>query len=342
MTTATATAVDLHQHLWTPSLLTALAARSTPPFVRRDVGAWRLVLDGEPDSLVPADDVDARARLVAADGLDLGIVALSTALGIESLPAADARPLLDAYAYGNADLPDALRSWAAVSLTGNVDETAAELAQRLPAGGDARSPQGRVADSTAGGRSIRQTSAPAQPIGLCLPAAALASPVAVDALGPLLAVLADAGAPLFVHPGPAAAPAGAPAWWPALTDYVAQLQAAWLALTTTGRTAHPTLRIVFAALAGLAPLHHERLTARGGSDAALRDALLFYETSSYGPRALRAMADTVGLSQLVHGSDRPVVTPAPDAVAAGLGDSAWSTLTIANLARLFAPVPTPL
>jgi hypothetical protein len=145
-----------------------------------------------------------------------------------------------------------------------------------------------------------------------------------------------------VHPGPAAAPAGAPAWWPALTDYVAQLQAAWFALTTTGRAAHPSLRIVFAALAGLAPLHHERLTARGGTDAALRDPGLFYETSSYGPRALRAVADAVGLSQLVHGSDRPVVDPAPDAVAAGLGDDAWAAITLANPARLFAPVPSPL
>jgi hypothetical protein len=312
------TAFDLHQHLWTPSLLTALAARSVPPYVRRDVGAWRLVLAGEPDSLIPADDVDARARLVADDGVDVAVVALSSALGIESLPTDEARPLLDAYAHGMADAPPQLAHWAAVPLTGSPDDAAAGLAAALSPGAGASG----------------------APVGLCLPAAALASPAAVERLGPVLDVLQQADAPLFVHPGPAATPAGAPAWWPALTDYVAQLQAAWLALSTTGRSAHPTLAIVFAALAGLAPLHHERLTARGGSDAALRDRRLFYETSSYGPRALRAVADPVGLSQLVHGSDRPVVAPAVEAVAAGLGPTAWDALTVANPARLLAPVPS--
>jgi hypothetical protein len=312
------TSVDLHQHLWTEPLLRALAARSSSPYVRRDGpgGGWRLVLDGEPDSLVPADDVAARARLVGADGLDRAFVALSTALGIESLPVDEAQPLLDAYAAGLADLPLQLGSWAAVALSGDIEEAASGLAQTLTPTGVWRH------------------------VGLCLPAPALASPAAVERLGPLLDVLERFAAPLFVHPGPAASPFGAPAWWPALTDYVAQLQAAWLALGTTGRAAHPTLRIVFAALAGLAPLHHERLTARGGSDAALRDRGLFYETSSYGPGALHCMADVVGLSQLVHGSDRPVVHPAGPG-ATGLGPVAWEALTTANPARLLAPAPSP-
>jgi hypothetical protein len=65
-------------------------------------------------------------------------------------------------------------------------------------------------------------------------------------------------------------------------------------------------------LAGLAPLHHERLASRGaGADP--RDARAFYDTSSYGPDAIGAMAAVVGPDALVHGSDRPVVTPAPPA-----------------------------
>ena len=45
-----------------------------------------------------------------------------------------------------------------------------------------------------------------------------------------------------------------------------QLQAAWWAWHAVGgRSQFPTLRLVFAAGAGLAPLHHERLAARGGT-----------------------------------------------------------------------------
>ena len=95
-----------------------------------------------------------------------------------------------------------------------------------------------------------------------------------------------------------------------MTSYVSQMQAAWLALRTWGRPAFPRLRVCFAMLAGLAPLQAERLAARGG-DAALRDPHTFYDTSSYGPAAIGAMAAVVGADALVHGSDRPVVVPGP-------------------------------
>ena len=48
----------------------------------------------------------------------------------------------------------------------------------------------------------------------------------------------------------------------------AQLQAAWWAWHAFGgRAEFPRLRLCFAAAAGLAPVHHERLTARGGGSA---------------------------------------------------------------------------
>ena len=79
-----------------------------------------------------------------------------------------------------------------------------------------------------------------------------------------------------------------------LTRYVAEMHAAWLAFLHAGRSEHPELRIVFSMLAGLAPLHAERLASRGGPDRCKRgrehDPLTFYDTSSYGP-------------------DRPVVEP---------------------------------
>jgi len=69
--------------------------------------------------------------------------------------------------------------------------------------------------------------------------------------------------------------------------------------------------VVFAMLAGGAPLISERLAARGGPEVDVRDPLVFYDTSSYGPAAVESMARRVGAEQLVYGSDRPVVDPMP-------------------------------
>ena len=112
-------------------------------------------------------------------------------------------------------------------------------------------------------------------------------------------------APLLVHPGPAGAPHDAPPWWSALTSYVASMHTAWYAFLAWGRRAHPRLRVCFAMLAGLAPLHRERLTARGGR--AGSDAGVFLDVSSYGDRAVDAVVREIGIDQLVLGSDRPVV-----------------------------------
>ena len=80
-----------------------------------------------------------------------------------------------------------------------------------------------------------------------------------------------------------------------------------------GEARAPALQVVFAMLAGLAPLHAERLAARGGPSDAVHDRLTFFDTSSYGPRAIDAMLRVVGVDRLLYGSDRPVIEP----VAAG-------------------------
>ncbi len=160
-------------------------------------------------------------------------------------------------------------------------------------------------------------------VGLSLPAGALASVEAVSAVAPLLARLEMRGAPLLVHPGPRwggaltrqagrATSLEEPLWWPALTRYVAGMQAAWLAFAAAGRPRHPRLRVVFSMLAGLAPLHLERLASRGGPRPSLPDPLSrFYvrRPSSYGPATVRLLGEHVGHEQLLYGSDRPVVEP---------------------------------
>jgi hypothetical protein len=86
-----------------------------------------------------------------------------------------------------------------------------------------------------------------------------------------------------VHPGPGRrtgtlaagdeAPAHEPPWWQALTGYVSQMQAAWLAFATAGRARHPGLTVVFSMLAGGAPLLSERLQTRRGPLVDLNDPL---------------------------------------------------------------------
>jgi 6-methylsalicylate decarboxylase len=250
--------------------------------VRRRDGGWWLEVPGEAPSLLPAapDDAEARAALVGDDGAARALVALSSALGAETLPPREAQDLIGAYDAGVGTLPGAFGSWGAIAL---------------------RDPQPGAVDALLDGGHV----------GLCLPTDALATPAAVEALGPVLARLEARNAPLFVHPVADGATDGVPAWWPALTGYVAGLHAAWHAWLAAGRANHPQLRVLFAALAGLAPLHAERLAARGGPTAAADDPSTYYDTSSYGSTALHAMRIAVGADALVHGSDRPYAEPPP-------------------------------
>jgi 6-methylsalicylate decarboxylase len=273
--------IDVHQHLWPEPFVGLLAKRSEPPLIRRRDGALELRLAGEAPSIVSVDDVDQRAELVARDGLDRAVVALSTALGIETLPHDEAEGLLDAYRADALLFPERFRLWASLPL---------------------RSPDPTRVDMLLDEGFV----------GLALPAAAVSTPAGLDRLGFVLERLEARGAPLFVHPGPGAqaGPAGL-GWWTAATDYVSTLHAAWCAWIAHGRRHHPQLRVLFAALAGLAPLHGERIAARGGPVEAGKDARLFYDTSSYGPLAVAAMRQAVGAEQLVYGSDRPVLAASP-------------------------------
>lgn len=338
-------AVDIHQHLWSEPLVEALAARADYPRVRRDGRAWRLDLAPGRSEYLPVESAAERAAHVRADGLDRALIALTPELGVERLPGEEAASLLDAHAALASEAPE-LEIWASTSLH-DLDAAAADLPHRL--------------DGAA---------------GLCLPAGALASPRALEAVAPLLAALERAGKPLLVHPGPLVVPGAAglgdtepldaqgaagrgaagphaaehaaarggvgspaaarrPAWWSELTGGVAQQQAAWLAFADRGRLAHPRLRVVFAGLAGLAPLQFERAAARGGPSGAIGDPGIFYDTSSYGSFAVDAMARLVGGGQLVHGSDRPAVEP-PAGAASALDAAAWHAMATVNAARLLA------
>lgn len=186
--------------------------------------------------------------------------------------------------------------------------------------------------------------------GVCLLATRLTTPSAAGDVLPLLAAIESAGVPVFIHPGPVAGVRDAqPAWWSPATDYVAQQHAAWHAFHHVVRPELPGLRCIFALLAGLAPLHAERTAQRSGTayERGLADQLCFYDTSSCGPRAVRAMATAVGVGQLVHGSDYPVASaasdPVEDAFSAGFAELVRRDRTTRALGYTWVPrerVPT--
>jgi hypothetical protein len=302
--------VDVHQHLLPEQLIAELARRSRPPRLIRRRDGWTFRLSGEPDSVLSLDATNVALRTVEMrrDEVDRALVALSTALGIETLPAEEALPLLEAHHQGIEELPASFGGWGAVQL---------------------EAPDPAEVDAVVGRGCV----------GVSMPATALATPDALAYVGPLLARLEALGAPLFVHPGPVASAGEAgpvkplPVWWPALTDYVAQMQAAWFAFLHGGRREHPRLRVLFAMLAGAAPLQLERFVARGGTAPLAPDPLVFYDTSSYGTRMLEAMAGVVGVEQLVYGSDRPVV----DAGAPPLGPELGRLLRCRNPNSLLTP-----
>lgn len=282
--------IDVHQHLWTEPLVRALADRREFPFVREEHGLTVLYLAGERPYVIDlaSEQPARRAALVERDGLDWALLCLSSPLGIEALPRAQSGALIDAYHDGALALGGPFGVWGAVALD--------------------------RADPDDVDRALDRGC-----IGLSLPAGALSNVGALSRLQGVLGRLEQRGAPLFIHPGPvsagtapgplAQASLADPLWWPALTGYVAGMHASWLTFLTAGRAQHPELRVVFAMLAGLAPLHTERLSARGGPSSQPHDPLVFYDTSSYGASAVSMLEEVAGSEQLLYGSDRPVVEP---------------------------------
>jgi len=170
--------------------------------------------------------------------------------------------------------------------------------------------------------------------GVCISAIDLAD------LAPLASVLAEVerrGELLFVHPGPALTPPGAPDWWPAVVGYTAQMQAAYAAWIARGAAAWPGLRVLFAILAGGAPIQLERLASRGVDTRAVLHDNVYLETASYAERALELAMATYGVGRLVYGSDWPVIDAQPTLRSVrGFGQAVVDAVCRENPARLLA------
>jgi predicted TIM-barrel fold metal-dependent hydrolase len=272
-----------------------------------------------PDSLVAA--LQARSKPPCLDGSLLTIYEGAFELDLDAdrlerrLAELDAHGLDVAFTslqptLGIEDLPAAERHevWAA------YDEGILEVAAR------------------SGGR-IRPLSAGAARPGFAGASVRAAALLELDTLAPVADALVEIGGFLFVHPGPTKPAVDVP-WWSAVVEYTAQMQAAYAAWLAQGRERWPELPVVLAILAGGAPIQLERMTARGFDAVEALEADVYFDTASYGPRALRLALDAFGPERLLFGSDAPVIEPGPTLAAVeSLGPEAAGTIVEKNFAR---------
>jgi 6-methylsalicylate decarboxylase len=232
-----------------------------------------------------------RIALLDACGVDVAVVSISTPIGVEALPEAEARPLLDAYHRGIGAIAERsggrLQAFAAACL--DAADAGVEDVARLLDDGFA---------------------------GLSLPSEALASPAGFDRCAPLLETLERAGRPLFVHPGPAPwtrpdpADARLPAWWTPLAQYPSWSLRAFATWRALGPAAYPRLRVVFAIMAGGAPFLEGRWRTFTGLAGGI-DPNVFLDTASCQRLDLELALAAYGAEQVVLGTDVPVIDPAP-------------------------------
>jgi hypothetical protein len=285
------TSTDIHQHLWPPSFLSALSARSQPPRLH----GRALELAGAPtwELDVESHDLDTRLALMDRLELDRAVVSLQPTLGIDQLPSEEALELTETWEAGILELADAAG--------GRI----VPLASREPRDGFA---------------------------GLCVAGAELLD---LDALAPRLDALTQSSRFLFVHPGAAATSPGAPSWWTAIVDYTAEMQAAYIAWLVAGAARWPELDVVFAILAGGAPIQLERMAARGIDERSAMLPQIWFDTASYGRRALDLVMSTYGVERMLFGSDMPVVDPGPalDAIRS-FGEAVTDAVLTTNPSKL--------
>ena len=268
--------IDIHQHFWTEPLIDALSRRRELPFVRSEHGLTVLYLAGERPFVLDlsTESFYQRASLVGLDGLDLALLCLSSPLGIESLPRALALPLLDAYHDGAFALGAPFGVWGAVALDAPDPADVDRLLDRgcvgvsLPAG------------ALAGVESHRAPASFARALGGARCAAAHPSRPRPGLGAPARAMSLAGGPPLVACP------------------HALRLRhARRLACFPGRRPPRPS-----APACRLRDARRSRPVARRATGFArgpaphLPDPLAFYDTSSYGLSAIRALADLVGPS----------------------------------------------
>jgi hypothetical protein len=183
-------------------------------------------------------------------------------------------------------------------------------------------------EHASGGRLVPLAFAEARPgfAGAVIPADAFGD---LDGAAPLLGRLEAHGQLAFVHP--AAVPPDGPSWQASGIGYAHQMLLAYASWVAVGARRWPGLRVVFALLGGGAAFQLERLVQRGLDPRAPVAPNVWFETSSYGERALELSLQTFGAGRLVFGSDAPIARVAEGrSVLARFGDAVERELLVSN------------
>ena len=308
---------DIHQHLWTEPLVQALAQRTELPFVRDEHGLTVLFLAGERPYVIDlASEAPARrAALVRAR---------------RSRPqrccACRAR-------WGSSRCPARRRSRC------STPTTRARSRSASPSACGARS-RSIDPDPDDVDRALDRGC-----VGVSLPAGALAGVDRLARVRPVLARLCAArraavrppGARIGRRPEPARARSAIRSGGPRSRTTSPTCTRPGSRSSAPGGPSTPSC-----GCSSRCSPASRRCTASAWPRAAARhrsepDPLVFYDTSSYGPLAIGALADAIGgPGQLLYGSDRPVVEPA---LLHEPGALDWELLADATARAFGAPSP---
>lgn len=289
---------DLHQHLWPETFVAALRERHTPP---RLEGHQLVTREGRFPVDLAQHDPGRRIRMLDRDGIDVAVLSLQPTLGLGFLAREESERLEETWVEGVREL------------VGTGDGRFLALSPTRPRPGFS---------------------------GVSIGASAV---LALDASASVLDDVERGGHLLFVHPDPAAPGGGPhapddahrPPWWDWVVGYPAQMQAAYFAWLGAGRRRWPRLQLLFAILAGGAPLQLERLARRGIDVRSALDPNAHFDVATYGRRAIELCVETFGVTQLAYGSDVPVVEAAETLAAVrGFGDSVARILHTETPTRL--------
>lgn len=326
---------DLHTHFLPLDLAEAFRARTRPPWIENLAdGSQRLHM---PVGWIPYSDaftdLDHRLRSMEETGVDRQLLSLPGLFGLDSLPTAEASPLLSLYNDGMAALAkthgDRFRCLAALPLA-DMDAAVAEFRRARTLG----------------------------LIGAILPVAGFESAATAEGLRPLLEAGNATGAHFFVHPGrrPDQVPEDgrAPSVDPftdnsrhrrdlMVQNAVAHCMVTLLYSDLLGD--YPDVSVHVANLGGTLPMVIERMdhmTAQldaGASPPSDRAGTVHVDTASLGPRAIEIAAAFFGVERIMLGSDGPIFSAAKalEAVAnANIAETGKRAILDGNAERLLA------
>lgn len=293
-----ATAIDMHAH-WMPRVVSdALRARTAPPYLRRQPGGPEVLTCRIGALPMPErfDDLPTRLAEMDRNGLSHGVLSLSTAYGLESLPLSEALPLCrafnDAVSEACVDHPDRFSGLAALP-TASLEAALAEFERAVDLPGM---------------------------VGALLPGDGFLSLRTAERFRPIFEAADRRAAILLIHYGNVAGDqerGGLPVSDNALfrigtLDMQARLSANMMTFCFTDfLEAYPNVTVVSHNLGGNIPFEIERMDHRAMMDVPgeelpserFRRMRVFVDCNSLGARAIELAVGLYGSDKIVLGTD---------------------------------------